>query len=118
MTGLVRVAVGALMLVAYLTLGVARSWWLAITLGLVTAGIAAAVQGRAENARWGGFALGLAVVAAHEVRRGMTQTGRLIIGLLVWITLSQIMQWLATSSDPPSESLSTSERRAKRRKTQ
>ncbi len=98
MTGLVRIVVGAVLMLAYLWLSVAHRWWLGAVVAVVAAGIAAVVLGRAENTRWGAFALGLAVLAMQEMRRGLTHSFELILALLIWVALSQIMQWLVTSN--------------------
>ena len=98
MQGLVRILVGAVLMLAYLWLGVAHHWWLGAIVAIFAAGIAAAVQGRAENTRWGAFALALAVLAMQELRRGLTHSFELILALLIWVALSQIMQWLITSN--------------------
>lgn len=98
MMGLVRIVVGAVLMLLYLWLGIAHHWWQGAIIAVIAAGIAAAVQGRAENTRWGAFALALAVLAMQEMRRGLTHSFELILALLVWIALSQIMQWLITSN--------------------
>ena len=98
MIGLIRVGVGAVLLLVYLRIGVASAWWIAGLLGVVGTGIVAVVQGRAENARWAALALALAVIAAGELRHAQTHTGKLLVALIVWIALSQIMQWLATAT--------------------
>ena len=98
MQGLVRILVGAVLMLVYLWLGVAHHWWLGAIVAILAAGIAAAVQGRAENTRWGAFALALAVLAMQELRRGLTHSFELILALLIWVALSQIMQWLITSN--------------------
>ncbi len=97
MMGIVRVVFGAVLLLAYLWIGLAHAWWLGAIVAVIATGVAAAVQGRAENARWGAFALGLAVLAMQEMRRGLTHSFQLILALLIWVALSQIFQWLINS---------------------
>lgn len=96
--GLVRVLIGAILMLAYLWLSVAHRWWQGAIVAVLAAGIAAVVMGRAENTRWGAFALALAVLAMQEMRRGLTHSFELVLALLIWVALSQIMQWLFTAN--------------------
>lgn len=99
MTGLVRIVTGALLLAAFLRFGLAHSVWLAAGTGVLTAGAAVLATGRAEGARWGALALALVLVGAAEIRHGMTRSGKLLLGLVIWIALAEIIHWLLTATD-------------------